>query len=82
MEYVEMQIIQSDKEEYINAAAVCAMFGVAKATLYAWISSQRFPPPIRVGGARCTRWSRAELKRWADAGAPPLDQWRNRKAAV
>lgn len=44
-----------------------ALAGVGRRTLWALVSKGEFPPPVRLPGARATRWRRADVVAWVDA---------------
>lgn len=46
---------------YLSASAVCARWGVSRATLYRRIRDGCFPKPVRFAG-RIVRWSVRELE--------------------
>jgi len=52
----------------LRVREVVSEIGVSKATLYRWVSSGRFPPPIKLG-ARAVGWRREEVEAWV-AGRP------------
>lgn len=51
----------------MRPAQAAAFLGIAKSTLYRWLSERRdFPRMIHIG-PRCSGWRRADLERWLDA---------------
>lgn len=40
--------------------------GISRSTLYQYISSGRFPAPVRVG-ARAVRWRASDVSRWLES---------------
>jgi predicted DNA-binding transcriptional regulator AlpA len=57
----------------LKAEELGRMLGVNKSTIWSWHSSGRIPLPVRIGG--CTRWRRAEIETWVEAGCPPRARW-------
>lgn len=52
----------------LRAREVVAEIGVSKATLYRWIGSGQFPPPIKLGPGS-VGWRREDIEEWL-AGRP------------
>ena len=52
----------------LRAPEVVSEIGVSKATLYRWVRSGQFPPPIKLGG-HSVGWLREEIDAWL-AGRP------------
>ena len=50
----------------LKIATVQALTGLGKTTLYALVSRQQFPQPIR-RGMRCTRWRAGDVVTWLQA---------------
>ncbi len=50
----------------LKLATVQALTGLGKTTLYALVSKQQFPQPIR-RGTRCTRWRAGDVQAWLQA---------------
>lgn len=57
----------------IDADEAAELLGVARATLYRLDAKGRIPRAVHLG--RLRRWSRAELRRWVDAGCPSRSRW-------
>ena len=47
----------------LTLAEILDMFGVSRATIYAWIAAESFPLPLKVGG-RSNRWPEHEVSQW------------------
>ena len=58
----------------MDARGAARLVGVSTRTWWAFHSAGRTPLPIRLG-CRCTRWRRAELIAWIEAGCPARDRW-------
>lgn len=56
-------VVQRDK--LIDLQPVCALCGVKKSTVYAWLKdpTSDFPRPVRLS-ARMVRWSEAAVLQW------------------
>ena len=50
-------------ERFIRLPDVIAQYGIARSTLYHWISGGRFPRPVPLG-QRAVGWSVEELNAW------------------
>ena len=59
----------------LKAADLGRLLGCGRSTIWAHHSSGQIPRPVRIG--RITRWRRAEIEAWLDAGAPPRGRWEN-----
>lgn len=58
----------------VDADDAAALLGVSRGHFLNMDRSGRLgPQPIKLG--RCTRWSRAELERWAEVGCPTRSEW-------
>ncbi len=57
----------------LSASELGELLGVNKSTIWTWHSGGKIPAPVRIGGV--TRWRRAEIERWLEAGAPPRERW-------
>lgn len=54
------------KDTLLSRKAVSDMLGgMSKATIYRWIKTMGFPPPISFG-TRYVRWSEAEVAAWVE----------------
>jgi len=51
-----MQAYWTDKE-------IAARLGVARASIWRWVSEGRFPKPIKLTSG-CTRWRREDVEAW------------------
>ena len=75
----ETQIIP----ELLRVRDVCALVGLARSTIYALLSEDAFPAPVRVTRA-AIRWHHADIADWIQsrpvATRPPRPD--NRKAAI
>ncbi|MCZ6493993.1 MAG: helix-turn-helix domain-containing protein [Planctomycetota bacterium] len=60
-------------EQWVDADAAAAMFGMTERTWRRHASAQLVPAPIRIGGS--VRWDPVELQKWARRGSPPRAQW-------
>ncbi|MFW5690760.1 MAG: helix-turn-helix transcriptional regulator [Planctomycetota bacterium] len=58
----------------VDVNTVAAMLSVSVNTVWVMDSAGRLPSAIRLG-RRCTRWRRAEIEAWVEAGCPPRDRW-------
>ncbi|MFM9957264.1 MAG: helix-turn-helix transcriptional regulator [Phycisphaerales bacterium] len=54
------------------------LLGVSRSMLWKLHSSGRLPLPIRLG--RSTRWRRAEVLAWLEAGCPDRAAWQARRS--
>jgi predicted DNA-binding transcriptional regulator AlpA len=45
---------------FLRLPEVLALIPVGKSTLYAWIASGRFPPPVKLG--RCSAWRVEDIR--------------------
>lgn len=52
---------------------VAGFLGVSARQVWNLRSQGLLPEPVRLG--RSSRWRRAELVAWIDAGCPALDEW-------
>jgi predicted DNA-binding transcriptional regulator AlpA len=57
----------------VDAETASRLFGLSVRAWWRLHSSGRCPLPIRIG--RACRWRIDELRRWAEAGAPPREAW-------
>lgn len=57
----------------VNAEKTARMLNVSVRHFHALNRRGLVPTPIRLG--KCTRWRRAEIAAWLEAGCPPRDQW-------
>lgn len=48
---------------YLNMRELEARYQVTKSTIYAWIKTQGFPPPIHFGG-NLVRWKKISVEAW------------------
>ena len=64
----------TERKLLLSAAEVGALLGVNRSTVWCWDSSGRIPRPVRIG-SKCTRWRRAEIEAWIEAGAPARERW-------
>lgn len=51
----------------VRLPEVLKMTGLARSTIYKWICEGRFPPPIKIGGGRCSGWRAREVFQWIEA---------------
>ena len=65
-----MQVVHESKpavprDRLIDLPPVCALAGVKKSTIYAWLKdpASDFPKPVRLS-ARMVRWSEAAVLQW------------------
>jgi len=58
-----------------DAATAARLCGLSRAKWFELISTGRVPKAIRTLGARCPRWSIAELRMWVVSGCPDRDRW-------
>ena len=65
---------QEDNQDYfIRATEVAKRLGIAKSTLYLWISSEFFPQPTKLGTTAV--WRNSKVTQWmldkeSNSGAP------------
>lgn len=60
---------------YVRLPTICAVTGLARSTVWAWVRRRRFPAPTKLS-ARATAWNVAEVRAWlAD---PPAWQAANK----
>jgi prophage regulatory protein len=64
----------------VSAKRAAELLGVGLRTFRAMDAAGRIPVPLRLS-AGCVRWRLAELREWADAGAPDRTTWNARRAA-
>ena len=64
----------------LKAEELAGLLGVSRCTVWSWHSSGRIPLPVRIGGA--TRWRRAEIESWVEAGAPGREKWEAAKESA
>lgn len=57
----------------LAAPALAKLLDISERHLWASHAAGRIPRPLRLG--RSTRWNRAEIQAWLDAGAPARDRW-------
>lgn len=55
---------------YLRLPAVIARYGCCRATIYAWIATGDFPPPVKLG-RRLAAWRLEDLESWEAARAAP-----------
>ncbi|WP_080700871.1 helix-turn-helix transcriptional regulator [Bordetella hinzii] len=48
---------------YVRLPTICAVTGLARSTVWAWVRGRRFPAPIKLS-ARATAWSVTEVRAW------------------
>jgi prophage regulatory protein len=53
----------------LKMRTLVALTGRSRSTIYALIGKGEFPPPLRDGGSRCSRWLASDVSRWLDARA-------------
>lgn len=58
----------------VDDVGAAALVSISRGLWRKLVSSQRAPQGMKFGA--CRRWSRNEIVAWIDAGAPPLDDWR------
>jgi len=66
-------IVSCNEPLLLDAKALAHLLGVARCTVWSWLSSGRIPSPVRIGGT--VRWRRDEIEAWIIAGAPPRERW-------
>lgn len=60
---------------YVRLPTICAVTGLARSTVWAWVRRRRFPAPTKLS-ARATAWNVTEVRAWlAD---PPAWQAANK----
>lgn len=57
----------------LSAARVARLLEISERTLWRLRSAGKLPRPVQVGGS--VRWRAEEIRRWIDAGCPPLREW-------
>jgi predicted DNA-binding transcriptional regulator AlpA len=60
----------SSSVRFLSKAAVCQRYGCSPSSLDRAIRAKRFPPPVRLLGARRIGWSLAALDAYDAALAP------------
>lgn len=58
-----------DNLKILREPAVVGLVGVSRATLWAWIKSQHFPQPVRLG-PNCVGWRAGEIEAWLASRVP------------
>ena len=58
----------------LTASDVAGMLDITPRTLWRLVARGEIVQPVRFGGS--TRWRRAELTKWIEAGCPPLSSTR------
>lgn len=53
-------------DRYIRLPEVLHLVPIARATVWQWVASGRFPQPVRLG-SRCTVWRLSEVMSWMEA---------------
>lgn len=64
----------------VSAAELAHLLGISRSTVWSWHASGEIPLPLRIRGA--TRWRRAEIARWVEAGCPGRQRWNAMKGTV
>ena len=64
----------------LKAGELAGLLGVSRATVWSWHSAGRIPLPVRIGGV--TRWRRAEIESWVEAGTPGREKWETTKKSA
>ena len=55
-------------EKMLRRQEVEARVGIARSTIYQWVSEGRFPAPLKLG-PRLIAWRESDLDRWLEARA-------------
>jgi len=62
------------KEIYLSDKENAARFKVSRATVWRWVATRAFPPPIKFSSGT-TRWRLADIEQWEKkmraTGTPP-----------
>lgn len=58
----------------VNSREVAKLLRVSDRTIFKMHSTGEMPKPLRFG--TLTRWGKAEIAAWVDAGAPPTNEWK------
>jgi len=65
--------LKHNEKLLLTASELAALLGVNRSTIWTWHSGGKIPMPLQIGGI--TRWRRAEIQHWLEAGAPPRTRW-------
>ena len=61
------EIFQQNEFRLLRLPEVLLLTGIARSTIYQWIGEGRFPPPIKIGGGRCSGWRFKEIASWVES---------------
>ncbi len=51
----------------LTIQTVCAITGLERRFIYRAIAAGSFPPPVRIGNSRHTRWRAVDVSAWANS---------------
>lgn len=66
------------EQELLTAEQVAKILGVHRATVFKLNSMGKMPRHIKLG--RATRWNRAEIRSWMNAGCPVRAKWEDMRS--
>lgn len=52
------------EDSFLDLETIKEVTSLSKTTIYALISEGRFPPPIKINGARRSVWRASDLNAW------------------
>jgi len=67
--------------EGLTPAEAAKLVGVSVSKFHAMNDDGRIPAAVKFGD-RLPRWSRGELTKWMQSGAPPRSRWEGMRASV
>lgn len=69
------QINASPEGHLVTVKEVAERLRISSRQVWKLLSSDRLPPPVRIGGSRSVRWRSADISRYIDLGCPNREQF-------